>query len=61
MKCLTIRDGQVINIRKVESDYTALPHEVLIDDLPPLELKEGEFAFVLYQDGEVVYRIEKRG
>lgn len=60
MKCLILKNQQVIHIRDVNDDYVAKIDEVLINEMPAVKLNEDERALIFYRNGEIQYEIRKR-
>lgn len=60
MILLKLNGDKVIGIcENISSDYITNETEVLVNELPHIELLEGERAYMYYKNGKI--ELEKRG
>ena len=63
MILLKLNGEKVVRItRNVSSSYAPQVDEVLVEDLPPLQLESNEIAYIYYRNDVIEYeKIEREG
>lgn len=61
MYALKIKNEKVIRLLIVNEEYKPKKDEVVVDELPQIELKQGERAYLFYRknSGKIEYEIKK--
>lgn len=62
MILLKLNGEKVVRItRNVSSSYAPQVDEVLVEDLPPVQLASNEIAYIYYRNGVIEYEKIERG
>lgn len=56
---LYVRGDMVIGLIELAQDYTPKKDDILVDELPHVELKENERAYLYYRNGKIEYEIKE--
>lgn len=62
MILITLNQNKVVDMAfdVNPNEITLEPNQVLIEELPQIELEHGEIARLFYEDNQIIYKKEKK-
>lgn len=60
MYLIKLEGENVVGLEVINPDYTPKENEVVVNEIPHVELKENEKAYIFWRNGQIEYEIKEK-